>query len=233
MIGFDYSVSDEQLLRYSRAPLQARLEWLEGVRTTTWQLADDATRASWDRARGKTHHPMPVSLPLDGHAVGRVWRGDADTFAYPSEKVLERSVVARGSAAQARSLSLEFARHVGPRFVSALLGGTYVPGAGQQLLLRLHVEARSGPIWPGALSVDATSVGLPEWAADALANSAEVCSRLGPGTLDIDRAAHDEIASSPDSFVQALTALVAALSAPLDLALEALRDALSRRPSGP
>jgi hypothetical protein len=66
----------------------------------------------------------------------------------------------------------------------------------------------------GAESVDVTASVCRSGRPMLWANGAEVFSRLGPGTLDIDRAAHDDVASSPESFVQALDALAAELSSP-------------------
>lgn len=51
-----YFVSSEMLRRFASSTVLQRLEWLEEMRTFTWNAATDATRARWraerDRERG-------------------------------------------------------------------------------------------------------------------------------------------------------------------------------------
>ncbi len=59
--GFTYEVSDEQLARFAAATPLQRLQWLEDMRTFTWNAASEATRAEWRRLR---QHP-PTRPPSD------------------------------------------------------------------------------------------------------------------------------------------------------------------------
>jgi hypothetical protein len=226
MTGFEYTVSDEQLEAYGRSTLDARLAWLEGVRTMTWALASDDTRASWDRLRGRAPVPLPVPLVLQGEVKARFWLGDADVFGYAPRGVHERRVSAGRTGVEARALSVEWARHLGPRFSFGLLGGSWAPSSDGLLVVRVHEGSSDGPAWPGTLLPvgDGTRIGLPAWAAQAILEHASYALALGSGVLDIHRAAHDDVASSALAFAATFRALVEGLGAPR----ECLADALSK-----
>lgn len=49
--GFTYEVSDEMLARFAESTLEQRLQWLDEMRTFSWQMASPETRARWRRRR--------------------------------------------------------------------------------------------------------------------------------------------------------------------------------------
>jgi len=53
--GFTYTVTDEQLARFATSTVLQRIEWLEEMRTFTWNLATPEVRERWRRARLNGH----------------------------------------------------------------------------------------------------------------------------------------------------------------------------------
>ena len=54
-----YEVSDEMLARFASSTLAQRLDWLDEMRTFSWEMATPATRERWQRAReGRRAEPI-------------------------------------------------------------------------------------------------------------------------------------------------------------------------------
>jgi hypothetical protein len=49
--SFTYVVSDEMLARFATSTIAQRLQWLEEMRTFSWQMASPQIRERWRRAR--------------------------------------------------------------------------------------------------------------------------------------------------------------------------------------
>ena len=49
--SFTYEVSDEMLARFATSTLAQRIQWLDEMRTFSWQMASPETRERWRRAR--------------------------------------------------------------------------------------------------------------------------------------------------------------------------------------
>jgi len=49
--GFTYEVSDEMLARFAESTIEQRLQWLDEMRTFSWSMASEETRARWRRAK--------------------------------------------------------------------------------------------------------------------------------------------------------------------------------------
>lgn len=49
--SFTYEVSDEMLARFATSTLAQRIQWLDEMRTFSWQMALPETRERWRRAR--------------------------------------------------------------------------------------------------------------------------------------------------------------------------------------
>ena len=49
--GFTYEVSDEMLARFARSTLAQRIQWLDEMRTFSWEIASPEIRARWRNAR--------------------------------------------------------------------------------------------------------------------------------------------------------------------------------------
>ncbi len=58
-----YFVSDEMLRQFGKSTIAQRLQWLDEMRTFTWNAQTDATRARW-RAEREARHAL-VSTPND------------------------------------------------------------------------------------------------------------------------------------------------------------------------
>lgn len=56
---FTYEVSAELLARFAASTLEQRIQWLDEMRTFSWELASPETRARWRRARAKRAPPAP------------------------------------------------------------------------------------------------------------------------------------------------------------------------------
>jgi len=229
-VSDSYRVSDSQVGVYSATSLEERIAWLDDIRETTWQLATPEVRKAWAAARGRTVHPAPESLEIDANIRARVWRGDAEALSYAVESVMTLHLGAApraNSVREPRELTLEFERHLGPRMTAALLGGSFRPSQGGDLTVRIHVGRATGPRWPGSLMSHAI-VGLhPEFVAGVSA-AAEHAVLLGPGELDLNRAAYDEVGSSCASFERATRALIEALAVEPESVVTALCAALGR-----
>ena len=49
--GFTYEVSPPMLLRFAASSLAQRLQWLDEMRTFSWEMASPETRSRWRNAR--------------------------------------------------------------------------------------------------------------------------------------------------------------------------------------
>lgn len=49
--GFTYEVSDEMLARFAASTLAQRIQWLDEMRTFSWEMASPETRERWRNAR--------------------------------------------------------------------------------------------------------------------------------------------------------------------------------------
>ncbi len=54
---FTYEVPDEMLARFATSTLAQRIQWLDEMRTFSWEIASPETRERWRRAReiGRWH----------------------------------------------------------------------------------------------------------------------------------------------------------------------------------
>jgi hypothetical protein len=46
-----YEISDEMLARFASSTVAQRLDWLDEMRTFSWEMATVATRERWRKAR--------------------------------------------------------------------------------------------------------------------------------------------------------------------------------------
>lgn len=49
--GFTYEVSDEMLARFAQSTLAQRIQWLDEMRTFSWEMASPEIRERWRNAR--------------------------------------------------------------------------------------------------------------------------------------------------------------------------------------
>ncbi len=141
----------------------------------------------------------------------RVWWGEAPPIAYALDDAVEQEVPAPEPTQAAAALcAVEMSQHVGPQYVTGLLGAVFEPASSRSLRIQMHTN-RAGTrlgVFEGALAarVDTVRVGLPvEYARPALdavleALSLEQGRVLGPGVLTFKYAAHGLAGSSPSVF---------------------------------
>jgi hypothetical protein len=79
--GLFYFVSDEMLRRFAKSTVAQRLQWLDEMRTFTWNAQTDATRARW-RAEREARHGR-VSAPANAVEVNE---GERAAAARPGER---------------------------------------------------------------------------------------------------------------------------------------------------
>lgn len=58
-IEFTYEVSDEMLARFAASTLAQRIQWLDEMRTFSWEMASPETRERWRRARAMRSSSSP------------------------------------------------------------------------------------------------------------------------------------------------------------------------------
>jgi len=146
-----------------------------------------------------------IESQVSNWTLARCWGAEVpDEFRISSAAApVRRQVAATPSVLPSITTVIEVRRITGPRTVYGLLGATYKPSGGTELVVEFPVCPAAGAIASPLLSDEHPSVGLPDWLAGGIADTASdyaARSPLGAGHLSFCFAAYSEMSSNVSIF---------------------------------